>query len=144
MYMHYDSYIATVSTEEVNVNELEQILLRATKYVDANYDFGEMDVPEMAYNILERVCSEIHGFAVCSPDRIRDRLWRKIREQVRLLKTLGMSVFAGEEDGVAYVRIVSSEVDYAYCDKLIEVEVPRDGERRMRGIDAWLDAVSGL
>ena len=55
-----------------------------------------------------------------------------------------MSVFAGEEDGIACVRIISTGVACGCFDKLVEVEVPRVGTRLLRGLDAWMDAVSSL
>ena len=143
MYVHDDSHTTAISIEEVSINELKQILLRATRYVDANYDLGEAEAPEQAYNILDRVCSDMHEFAMCEPGMDRDRVWQKPREIIQLLKTTGMSVLAGEERGVACVRIVSSAVDYADFRRALEVEVPHEGERLLPSVEPWPDSVCG-
>lgn len=126
----------TTIISPASLAELKDRLFNSWIYADVDFIIDDTDVPIQGFEMMQRVSISLRAIAIMNQGDIdRQKLWQSVRPILSCLLDNRWEVHVGDCDGCLCVRVYDPQsVDHAGA---IEFDVPPDGVRQLRNVDAW-------
>jgi len=132
-----------IVTTPVTLTELKSQVFMSWFYADVEFIVDDRDYPFRAFEVMKEISIGLRAIAIMHTDDIdAQKLWRSVSPYLKHMIDQGWQIRVGEHEGSLCIRIV--DVENACTDATVDFQVPPEGTRQLRNVDAWCGAMGAI